>query len=400
MKKKLIALVMSAAVSLAVIPYHAFAFSYDTEKVKVIQSVNFREQPSTSGARIRFLQAGEMLDIVSTYNDNWLQVKDASGQVGYVSSSPTYIQLTNVKVPAEPNGEIIKSVSFRTGPSTDASRIRYIQDGERILILEKVNAYWYKVQDKNDVVGYVSTSSEYISTMFEDPQEQEEPLFQSPPNATIVSSVSFRTGTSTDADRIRYLQKGEQVLVLNKANDFWYNVQDRNGVIGYVSTSSQYITTTYVEPYKQLDPAVAAKKVIDAGMIYLGVPYEFGSSRNDTSTFDCSDFVRQAYMDGIKQLLPGDSRSQGAYVKSVGKTKNDWRQLQKGDLLFFMSYKGYDASNYANIDKSKETITHVGIYLGDGKILHTYSAASGGVRIDNIAGSQWEHRFLYGGSTY
>ena len=400
MKKQLIALVMSAAVSLSAIPYHALAFSYDTEKAKVVQSVNFREQPSTSGDRIRYLKVGELLDIVSTYNNSWLQVRDDTGQVGYVSSSPTYIQLTSVKVPAEPNGQIVKSVSFRTGPTTDASRIRYLQAGEPVLILEKVNAYWYKVQDKSDVVGYVSTSEEYISTAFEQAQEPEEPLFQSTPNATIVSSVSFRTGMSTDADRIRYLQQGEQVLVLNKASDYWYNVQDRNGVIGYVSTSSQYITTTFIEPYKQLDHTVAAGKVIVAGMNYLGVPYEFGSSRNDTSTFDCSDFVRQAYLDGIKQLLPGDSRSQGAYVQAVGKTKSDWRQLKKGDLLFFMSYKGYNASSYAGVDKSKETITHVGIYLGDGKMLHTYSVASGGVRIDSIADSQWELRFLYGGATY
>ncbi|TVY05571.1 NlpC/P60 family protein [Paenibacillus cremeus] len=400
MKKKFLALLISAAVSLSAIPYQALAYSTTVQKVTVVNTVNFRDQPSTSGARIRYLQPGEVLDIVSTPNDSWLQVKDSSGKVGYVSSSASYVKFTDVKVPAQPNGKIVSSVSFRTGPSTDDSRIRYLQAGELVLVMEQVNAYWYKVQDKNDVVGYVSTSDQYIDTDFGQAAEPEEPLFQSPPNATIVSSVSFRTGPSTDADRMRYLQKGEKVLVLNKTSANWYNVQDQNGVIGYVSTSSQYITTTFVEPYKLLDPAVAAQKVIDAGMKYLGVPYEFGSSRSDTSTFDCSDFVRQAYIDGIGQVLPGDSRSQGAYVTSVGKTTTDWHQLKKGDLLFFMSSKGYGASNYVGIDKSKETITHVGLYLGDGKMLHTYSTASGGVHVENIAGSQWELRFLYGGSTY
>jgi cell wall-associated NlpC family hydrolase len=297
------------------------------------------------------------------------------------------------------NAVILSSVSFRTQPSTDSSRIRYLAKGERVLVLDMVNSYWFKVTDSAKVVGYVSTGSQYIETTYGE-DEQVEASFPSPPNATAVSSVSFRQGPGTDAKRIRYLTKGEQVLILNKTNDYWYNIQDQNGVVGYVSTGSAYITTSYVEAYKQLDWAAAAQKVIDAGNRYLGVPYEFASSRYDTSTFDCSDFVKQAFMDGIKQQLPGDSRSQANFVKLIGKTSSNWQQLKKGDLLFFMGYKGSSLANYATVNKSTETVTHVGIYLGDGKILHTYSQASGGVRVDTIAGSQWELRFLMGGSTY
>ncbi|MGF7033236.1 cell wall-associated NlpC family hydrolase [Paenibacillus mucilaginosus] len=406
MKKQLLAIVLGAAVAFSSIPYQALAFSYEVSKVKVVSSVSFRTQPSTSGERIRYLKAGELLDLVSVCNSYWLQVKDASGQVGYVSSSSTYVRMTTVQVDTEPNGEITASVSFRTGPSTNDARIRYFQEGEKVLVLERTNDYWYKVQDASGVEGYVSSSSLYITTTFAGAAEEVieaepvEALFQSEPNATALASVSFRSGPSTDSSRIRYLAKGEKLLVLNKVNSYWYNVQDQYGVIGYVSTSSQYISTTFVEPYKLLSPSVAAQQVIDAGMKYIGVPYEFGSSRYDLSTFDCSDFVRQSFLDGTGQLLPGDSRSQGAYVKSIGKTSGDWRQLKAGDLMFFMSYKGSSASSYEGIDKSTETITHVGIYLGDGRVLHTYSVESGGVRIDTVAGSQWEKRFLFGGSTY
>jgi cell wall-associated NlpC family hydrolase len=274
-------------------------------------------------------------------------------------------------------------------------------------VLEKVNSYWYKITDKSKVTGYISTSPQYISTTFgqtpdEDTNEEEgeEATFPAPPNATVVSSVAFRSGPDTDASRIRYLQSGEKLLIISKTNNYWYKVQDQNSVTGYVSTSSKYISSTFVEPYKQLDPATAAQKVIDAGMHYLGTPYEFGSSRSDTSTFDCSDLVRQAYLEGIGQQLPGDSRSQWSYVAAVGKTSTDWHQLKRGDLMFFMSYKGSSASSYAGIDKASEKITHVGIYLGNGQVLHTYSQASGGVRIDSFAGTAWEYRFLQGGSTY
>ncbi|MEK8132096.1 SH3 domain-containing C40 family peptidase [Paenibacillus filicis] len=404
MKKKLLAIMLSAVVSATAIPFQALAFYTEAAKIKVVQGVNFRNQPSTDSQKIRLLKAGELLDLISIPNSSWLYARDASGQAGYVSSSSTYVQNVQVQVPAAPNAKIISSVSFRTGPSTGSSRIRYLKEGEKVLILEKVNSFWYRVMDAHDAIGYVSTDSQYIEPSdVQSPPTQEEPEeehFQSPPNATVVKSVSFRTAPGTDASRIRYLSAGEKVAVLNKYNEYWYSVEDRNGVVGYVSTSSAYISTTFVEPYKQLDPTIAAEKVIQAGMRYLGTPYEFGSSRYDTSTFDCSDFVRQAFIDGIQQQLPGDSRTQASYVKSVGKTSTDWRKLKRGDLLFFMSYKGSKAADYTGIDKSKAAVTHVGIYLGNGQVLHTYSVESGGVRIDSIEGNAWEYRLLFGGSTH
>lgn len=402
--KRLLLLLLSAAVSLSAMPLQAAAFTSTVSKIKIVKTVNFRDQPSTSGNRIRYLQAGELVELLGEPNGYWYEVRDSAGKSGYVSSSETYVEKTAVAVPTDANGRIVSSVSFRTAPSTDASRIRYLKAGEAVLILEKVNSYWYKVQASDNAIGYVSASSQYIDTKFGQstppPQTPVEPLFPSEPNASVVSSVAFRTGPSTDAARIRYLQKDEKLLILDKTNDYWYNVQDKDGKIGFVSASEKYISSRFIEPYKLLTPEVAAKRVIEAGQRYLGVPYEFGSSRYDTATFDCSDFVRQAFLDGIDQMLPGDSRSQGAYVKAVGKTSTNWRQLKKGDLMFFMSYKGSSAADYSSVNKATETITHVGIYLGDGRVLHTYSVESGGVRIDNLASTPWELRFLYGGSTY
>ncbi len=75
--------------------------------------------------------------------------------------------------------------------------------------------------------------------------------------------------------------------------------------------------------------------VISSGKKYLGTPYEFGSSRSNTRTFDCSDFVRQAYLEGAKIKLPADSRKQGDYVKKNGTVTTDWRKLKPGDIMFF-----------------------------------------------------------------
>jgi cell wall-associated NlpC family hydrolase len=140
------------------------------------------------------------------------------------------------------------------------------------------------------------------------------------------------------------------------------------------------------------------EKVIADGMKYEGTPYEFGSSRSTTATFDCSDFVRWIFKETLGTTLPADSRQQGAYVKNNGTAETDWQKLKRGDLMFFMTYKGSAEASYKGVDKSAQRITHVGIYLGDGKILHTYSNASGGVHVGEFANTAWEHRFLFGGS--
>ncbi|MDF2669501.1 MAG: hydrolase Nlp/P60 [Paenibacillus sp.] len=324
MKKHAVTAFIVLILILTALPLQAWAApsSLQVQQATVVASVNFRTGPSTSSARIRFLQPGENLEIISKVNSSWLQAKDKNGILGYVSSSAQYIKLVTTLVP--PNGTIVSSVSFRTGPSTESSRIRYLKAGEAVWILEQINAYWYKVRDKNEVIGYISTSEKYIKTAFQPPASGVEP---------------------------------------------------------------------------QLDPSSAALKVIEAGKKYLGTPYEFGSDRNNTLTFDCSDFVRQAFLDGVNLRLPADSRSQGNYVKDKNHATADWRQLKPGDLMFFMDSIGSKAADYANVNKATAAISHMGIYLGNGSVLHTYSISSGGVRIDSIFGTSWEYRFLFGGSS-
>ncbi|RED57267.1 C40 family peptidase [Cohnella lupini] len=146
----------------------------------------------------------------------------------------------------------------------------------------------------------------------------------------------------------------------------------------------------------QADDAI--EKVIADGMKYVGTPYEFGSNRSTVATFDCSDFVQWIFKESLGISLPADSRQQGQYVKDAGAAESDWHNLKRGDLMFFMSYKGSGEENYKTADKSTEKITHVGIYLGNGQILHTYSTESGGVHVDEMADTAWEQRFLFGGS--
>jgi cell wall-associated NlpC family hydrolase len=405
MRKKLLTAVIATSLIISSAPFTEAVYAVDSGQI--IKSVNFRDQPSVSSNQIRYLQTGEQVEIIERINSYWYKVKDQTGRIGYISTKNEYIKVlsqTNSSSSSETNAEIVRGVSFRTGPSTSDTRIRYLQQGEQVFILSQPNSYWYQVRDQQGQTGYVSSNSKYISTAVSTETTPEVSDSSASGNGKILWGVSFRTGPSTSDSRIRYMQKGEIVTVLSQPNSYWYQVRDQSGQVGYISSSSKYISTDYMDSANSggsdtanLNASELAQKVISAGMKYLGTPYEFGSSRFNTSTFDCSDFVRQAFLDGAGIRLPADSRQQGDYVKNIGKTSTNWRDLQPGDIMFFMSYEGTSQGSYSGINKSTQRITHNAIYLGDGKILHTYSKKSGGVKIDDISGRHWEYRFLFGG---
>ncbi|MFD2115414.1 SH3 domain-containing protein [Paenibacillus yanchengensis] len=329
-------------------------------------------------------------------------------------------------------------VNMRTKDSTAGKVIRMLRKGETVTINYQSNSGWYQVTDRNGVSGFVSNDSKYLdiqqTTTPEQPTNPVQPVDPTPteptnPNqnngsqtvlnqsATVIYGVNMRTAP-VSGKVIRMLSKGEQVQIVGQAGAGWYQVKDARGTSGYVSASSKYLQIAGEQQPgnnngnnnnnsnnnnggnnggSQTSNATV-EKIIAAGMKYLGTPYEFGSSRSSTRTFDCSAFVQRAFLDVTGKKIPGDSRKQGQYVKDKGNAKYSISSLKRGDLMFFMSYKGSSASSYSGLNKSSQRITHVGIYLGNNQILHTYSKESGGVKVDTFTGKHWEHRFLYGGS--
>lgn len=340
--------------------------------------------------------------------------------VAGITAAMMFGSLTVLPVPAAhaaQSAEITWGVNLRTGPSTSYDVIRMLKKGENVSIISEASG-WYKVSDASGKVGYISSSAKYTDMISGGTTTSDSAAaVVNEYNGVVKKSVSFRKGPSTSYSRIRYLKTGEQVKVTSQYNSYWYEVVDANGVKGYVSAQSQYLSvgssgsvnsgTSGTGSVNTPAPAPQApttstsssvEKVIAAGKKYMGTPYEFGSSRSTTTTFDCSDFVRQAFKDALGITLPADSRQQGTYVKNKGNYTTSISNLKRGDLMFFMSYKGSSASSYSGINKSSQRITHVGIYLGDGKILHTYSKESGGVTTSTVTGSHWQHRFIFGGS--
>ncbi|KKC46496.1 hypothetical protein VE23_04165 [Paenibacillus sp. D9] len=120
--------------------------------------------------------------------------------------------------------------------------------------------------------------------------------------------------------------------------------------------------------------ASTADAVVATGMQYLGVPYKFGASSGSTDAFDCSSFMQYIFKkNGID--LPRSSRQQAAVGTPVAKDR-----LQPGDLVFS--------------DTNRDgVINHVSLYIGDGKLLHTYRVGIG-VTVSTFAGSTWDNTFV------
>jgi cell wall-associated NlpC family hydrolase len=139
------------------------------------------------------------------------------------------------------------------------------------------------------------------------------------------------------------------------------------------------------------------ENVIQAAKTYLGTPYEYGADRMSPLSFDCSSFTRWVYLYSLGVDLPWDSRSQAAYVEAFSKRKyTNLNKARRGDILFFTRYLGNKPSDYAGLQASEKPITHMGIYMGNNKIIHTASKETGGVRIDQIRWKHLEYRFLFG----
>lgn len=103
------------------------------------------------------------------------------------------------------------------------------------------------------------------------------------------------------------------------------------------------------------------KSLVAEAMKWKGVRYKMGGeSRNGV---DCSGLVMKVYEKVAGYKLPRNSAAQQIHVKQIKKSS-----LDLGDLVFFSI--------------NSKRVNHVGIYVGEGKIIH--ASGSRGVVVDDL----------------
>lgn len=115
-----------------------------------------------------------------------------------------------------------------------------------------------------------------------------------------------------------------------------------------------------------------AGELVVTAMGFLGVPYKRGGNTFE-SGLDCSGFVRAIYEQTAGLLLPRKAEQQAAATVQIDKA-----DLQPGDLVFFNTLK--------------KAFSHVGIYVGEGKFIHSPRSGSA-VRVEDMQKTYWNSRF-------
>lgn len=124
---------------------------------------------------------------------------------------------------------------------------------------------------------------------------------------------------------------------------------------------------------KQYGTDYLRESLVKSARDFIGVPYLWGGVSANTG-FDCSGLTMTVYqLNGLD--MPRHSRTQYDAGDAI-----DRDDLQKGDLVFFAT-------------RERGRISHVGIYIGDGKFIHAPSRGKK-IRIDSLSDEYFDDRYV------
>ena len=126
--------------------------------------------------------------------------------------------------------------------------------------------------------------------------------------------------------------------------------------------------------WPQVRPAdpESANAVLMRAIGLVGTPYTYGGNTPEAG-FDCSGLVAYVYRDMLDLRLPRTSRE----LAGIQGPRIAPEKLAAADLVFF---------------GSKGSVSHVGIYVGEGRFVHAPSTG-GTVRLDYLDGPYWRDHY-------
>lgn len=272
------------------------------------------------------------------------------------------------------------SLRLRSGPSTSSSTVGYAPKGDYVVITGQSGS-WYRVSF-NLQQGYMHR--DYLNVYTAKNVELGY-------GSVMGNNVNLRSGPGTAYSSLDRLGYGEKAYIIG-FNRQWYKViHDRH--IGYIR--SDYLKLTEI-PYENRDSvktplffvngastgvpvspdALSGEgsgirgQIVSEAKKYIGVPYLWGGTT--PGGFDCSGFTQYV----LKQCgisIPRTTELQYTFGTYISKS-----QLQPGDLVFLQN-------------TYREGISHVGIYIGNGQMIH--ASSSKGVTVSNLSTSYYTQHY-------
>ena len=297
------------------------------------RTITYTVQPGDSLYTIAHkhgLRLPELLQVNNLRNPHALQVGDQIKIPVKGNAAASAQRTAQPTAPASGWAEINKDrINIRTAPSTDARRITIVDRWTKVQVLGR-QGDWSRIRLQSGTIGWVL--SQYLSPT-KPPQTRNE--------------VAKRT-TNQNATRTARASASRQAKTKSQP------------------TASKPPTTADASAVADGQPAVVRR-----ALGYLGTRYRYGAS--GARGFDCSGFTSYIYRQhGIS--LPHNSAAQYRVGKPVSRS-----ELRPGDLVFFRT-RG-------------SRISHVGIYIGNGKFVHA-SSARGRVRVDTLTSGYYHQRYV------
>ncbi len=286
---------------------------------QVTNYVNVRSIPSEEGEILGKLYNNSVGTFISEEN-GWYQINSGS-VTGYVKAEYCVTGESAVEI-AKRVGKRIATVTtetlfVRAEPSTECSIIGMVPEADDLLVLEETEG-WAKVDVEEGTgwvsMDYVSLHSEFVKA---ESREEEE-----------------RRLAKEEEER----RKAREAAAAARAAQNAQNTQN--------SAPAQTQTDYSVSGGSEMGTAVA-----EYGLQFVGNPYVYGGT-SLTNGADCSGFVMSVYANfGVS--LPHSSASD----RSQGYGVDGLENAQAGDII---CYSG-----------------HVGIYIGNGQIVHASNERTG-----------------------
>jgi len=282
--------------------------------------VNVRSAPNTDSEVVGKMYDGSVAQILSTAGDDgeWFQV--VSGNVeGYIKAE--YFIYGDDAVAAIDDYVtrylVVQAdrLNVREEPDISSGRIGYIDNGERVRLIEWGDE-WSRVDYAAEHTGYVA--SEYV---------------------TVTEEFIYAKSIEEEQAELAALQE----------------LQARTQASEEAAPERMVISAPPQTDYATVPELRTA--IVDYAMQYLGNRYVHGGQNLATGT-DCSGFtcyVYQAFGYSLGRTPQGQYTSAGRAV--------DLSQIQPGDVICYSS--------------NGSTCTHVGLYIGNGQIIHAANSRKG-----------------------
>ena len=203
--------------------------------------------------------------------------------------------------------------------------------------------------------------------MFADPEESAK--YEQASKAVFLPEFGFVwAAADRESTPVSDLLMGNIFVILEAGSEFTH-VQLPDGKTGYVSSSD---IMPFGEWWEAQQTKRDAEHILSEAQKLLGRPYLWGGTSG--KGMDCSGFTKEVYYrNGM--ILPRDASQQVHTGVEIPTDTSTWAGLLPGDLLFFGRKAG---------PEQKERITHVAIYMGNGRIIHS----AGEIKIQSLIADQ------------